>query len=330
VAVALARAGFRQVTTHATLLLVVAGNLPDIDVLAVVRGQLAAFEIHCGYTHSLIALPVVALIAVLLSSLLARERLPFVTAWLVTCVGVGSHLLLDWTGSYGIRALLPFSSRWFYLDLNGFYDGVILAALTLALVWPWFVDLVSSEIGRKKRIGGQGSAILILLFLGIYEGGRWTLHEQAVNELNSRIYDGEVPREVSALPEPNNPFEWTGIVETEDAFRMVSVKSLNFNDASDARVFHKPAQSPVYLAAKQLEAFRYMSYFARFPVWDIEPIMLHSDLGERLDMTDLRFGTPGSGEIHASALADAAGQIVESQFGFTTRAMDEMFANVGR
>jgi inner membrane protein len=327
VGVALSRAGLQRVTPHATLLLIISSNLPDIDILALAGGQLADLEIHRGYTHSLILIPLLAIVSALLTMVIGDQPVRFWRAFFVGCVGVGGHLLLDWTGSFGIRALLPFSSKWFYLDLNGFYDGVILTALALAFVWPWFVDLVSSEIGRNTKHRGQGSALFVLFFLMLYEGGRWTLHQRVLNDLNSRLYDGQVPLEVSALAEPNDPFHWTGIVETDDAFRMVRTGAIALINSTDARIFRKPRQNPVYLAVNRVEPFRYMAYFSRFPVWDFEPIKLASGLGERVEETDLRFGTPGAGEFHASALTDPVGRVLETEFGFTTREMDEMFAS---
>jgi hypothetical protein len=47
-------------------------------------------------------------------------------------------------------------------------------------------------------------------------------------------------------------------------------------------------------------------------------------------MTDLRFGTPGAGEFHASALADASGRVFETDFGFTTMEMDDLFQSGGQ
>jgi inner membrane protein len=330
VAVALSRSGLRRLTPHATLLLLISSNLPDIDILALGGGQLTDLEIHRGYTHALIAIPLLAIISVLLTAVIGEERIRYGAAFFIGCAGLGSHLLLDWTSSFGIRALLPFSSKWFYLDLNGFYDGVILTALALAFAWPSFVDLVSSEIGRNTKNRGQGSAIFMMLFLLIYEGGRFTLHQRVLNDLNSRLYDGQVPVEVSALAEPNDPLHWTGIVETPDAFRVVRTGALALNTSTDARIFRKPAKTVVYLSVMRTEPFRYMAYFSRFPAWDIEPIKLPGGLGQRVEMTDLRFGTPGAGEFHASALADARGRVLETDFGFTTREMDEMFQGSGR
>jgi inner membrane protein len=325
VAVALSRAGLQRIMPNATLLLIISANIPDIDLLSLAGGQLTDLELHRGYTHALIALPFLAIISALLTTVIAEERISLVKGFFVGCIGVASHLLLDWTSSFGIRPFLPFSSRWSYLDVNGFYDGIILAVLALAFIWPWFVDLVSSEIGRNTKHRGQGSAILALLFLLIYEGGRYSLHQRALNQLSSRLYDGQVPVAVSALAEPDDPLHWTGIVETVDAFRVVRTGALDLNDATDARIYRKPARSAAYLAAMKTAPFAYMAYFSRFPVWDIEPGRVSSGLGLRMDLTDLRFGTPGAGDFHASALADATGHILGTAFGFSTLEMDQLF-----
>jgi inner membrane protein len=326
VGVALARAGFQRVIPRATLLLILAANFPDIDVLSLGFGQLAYLENHRGYTHTFLALPVLALICVGLTALIGKRKLPVMKAWAAACVGVGSHLLLDWTNSYGVRPLLPFSSRWFYLDLNGLYDGVILMALGFALVWPLFVNLVSVEIGGGTKQTGRGSAIGVLLFILLFDCGRWSLHQGVLNLLNSRMYNGEAPVDVAALPESNNPFEWTGIVETESAFRIVKAGPLDLDSGSDARVFVKPQINSAYRAAMDCEPFRYMAYFSRFPVWEFDPVALGAGEGTLVDLTDLRFGTPGKGGFHASALLDVRGNVLKSDFGFTTDKLRAMSA----
>ena len=314
--VTLSRAGFNRVCPHATLLLILSANIPDIDVVALAGGQLSYLETHRGYTHTFLALPFLALVCVGLTALLTRTKLPLWNAWAVAGVGVASHLLLDWTNSYGVRPFLPFSSRWFYLDLNALYDVVMLAAMLLALALPWFVNLVGSEIGTPKKRSGQGSAIAVLLFLLLFECGRWSLHQSAVNELNSRIYDGEQPVSVAALPEPISPLHWTGVVETQDAFRLLPVYALGLDNGSDSRIFSKPEESAAYRSAKATEPFRYMSYFSRFPVWGFEPIELNAGVGKRVDLTDLRFGIPGRGGFHAIAVIDGAGRDEMSVFSF--------------
>jgi inner membrane protein len=314
VGVALSRAGFQRFGSSSAPLLILAATIPDIDVIAHVAGPLAALEYRCGYTHALLALPILALACAGMAALIPGKKLPLSKAWLIACVGVASHLLLDWTGSIGLRMLLPFSSRWFYLDLNASYDGAILLALGLALVWPWFVNLVSGEIGESAKNRGQGSALAVLLFLLVWEGARWSLHERALNGLNSRMYDGETATAVAALADPNNPLAWTGIVETTAAFRILKIGSLDIGDATDARISFKPEKSAAYLAAMNTEPFRYMAYFARFPIWRIEPAALDGGMGKALDMTDVRFEAQGT-RLSANAVTDDAGHLLFSNFG---------------
>lgn len=309
--VALSRAGLQRVSKHATWLLLTAAVIPDVDYLARAGGVLAELEWRHGYTHSLLAIPLLAAVCVGLIAAFRREALDWFSAWWIACIGVASHLLLDWTGSQGIRAGLPFSSKWFHLDWNGAWDGVILAGLALALIGPWFGNLISDEIGQSKRQRGQGIAILILTLLFCYEGVRWTLHERAVNQLNARLYgdDGEVPSRVAALPHAS-PFQWTGVVETSGAFRTLTVSSFDVGIENDARVFVKPEPNAALKAAATTEAISYMQYFARFPVWQAGPVTLDKGIGTLVELSDLRPGLP-----HASALIDPAGRILESGVG---------------
>ena len=315
VGVALSRAGLNKLHQNATLLLLIGANLPDIDLMSRVRGQLFESEIHNGYTHAIVALPVLALVCVGIAGMIRQERLPLIRSSLLALIGLASHLFLDCLDSFGIRLMLPFSSRWFYLDLNGSYDGVLLTALVIACLWPWFVSLVLGEIGPKIKPSGQGSAILVLSLFMAYEGARWSVHSQVVNGLSARLYDGEIPMGVAALADANNPFRWSGIIETEDAFRWTEVESIGFSGDVDARVFRKPATDKTYTNLMRYEPFRYMAYFSRFPVWDSEPFTMRSGVGQRITLSDLRFASSNIGNQQASALVDRNGMVLRTGFG---------------
>jgi inner membrane protein len=314
-ALALARAGLDRFTPRATLLLLISANIPDSDIVTLARGQLQYFESHRGYTHSFLFLPLLALLSVLLVAAIFRQKLPWTRAWLVCCAGVLSHLLLDWTNSYGVRPFIPFSSRWFYLDLNGLYDGVILTVLAVCLIWPLFSRLVSSEIGDRRR-AGRGNAILALSFFLLFDIGRAVLHTRAVAQLEARLYDGEPPVSVAALPQSLNPLRWRGIVETASSYRVVAVDTLGQLNSEGATVFYKAPESAPFQNALATRPFRYFRYFARFPVWAAEPVFLAAGTGKRLDLTDLRFGEPGSGSFHCIALTDPQAVVLQSWFTY--------------
>jgi inner membrane protein len=305
----LSRAGLRQFCPRAAILLLLSANVPDADILLAHRSELRYLEVHRGYTHSLPFLPAMAAICVLVTAAVFREKLPWARAWLLCCLGVGSHLLLDWTNSYGIRLLLPFSPRWFHLDLNGLYDVWILAALTFAALWPLFGALVSREIGDRKPVG-RGTAWFALAFFLVFDLGRGILHGRALAQMESRLYDDAPAVQTAALPNSFTPLEWTGVVETAKTYRLLRVNTAAQLDVSTGKIFYKPAITPGLKAAESLPAFRYFLYFARFPVWSELPVATASGEDRRFDLTDLRFGMPGRGSFHCIALEDSQDRVL--------------------
>lgn len=312
---ALSRAGLNRFCPRALLLLVLSANAPDIDILALASNPFRYFEVHRGYSHSLLGLPFMAALSVLVTAVVYRQGLPWLKAWLICCAGVGSHLLLDWTNSYGIRLLLPFSSRWFHLDINSLYDGWILAILVFGAIWPYFSRLVSGEIGSRAP-SGKGTAIFALCFFVLFDCARAILHAGAIGELQARVYDGAPPVEAAALPEPMTPLRWTGIVETTRDYRRMTVDVSAQLQPQNAEIFYKPALTPSLQRAEAAEPFRFFLYFARFPVWSQETVPLASGSGARLDLTDLRFGAPGRGSFHCIALENAQSRVLGTWLTF--------------
>ena len=312
---ALARAGLDRFSPRATLLLLLSVNAPDCDIVALARGQLAYLEAHRGYTHSLLFLPVLALVCVLVTAAVYREKLPWARAWVLCVIGLSSHLLLDWTNTYGIRPFLPFSSRWFHLDWNSLYDWSILTALGIALLWPLLSRLVSGEIGERSG-AGRGIARCALVFVVLFDAARATLHERAIEKLESRLYDGEPPVSVAALPMTFSPFRWNGIVETAGAYRAMPVDAGGALEMENAATFYKPPLTHALRNVGREEAFRFFLYFARFPVWSQEPVVWKNMEARRFELADLRFGAPGIGSFHCVAIVDRAGRVVESWFTY--------------
>ncbi|MFL6450625.1 MAG: metal-dependent hydrolase [Bryobacteraceae bacterium] len=312
---ALARAGLDRFSPRAAVLLVLSANAPDLDILFLTQGRLQYFEAHRGYSHSVLFLPFMALLAMLVTAAVFRQRLPWLKAWLICCAGVASHLLIDCTNSYGVRLSLPFSSRWYHADLNSLYDIWILIALFFGAVWPLFSRLVSTEIGVRPKTQ-RGAASFALAFFLAFDCGRAFLHNQAVAQLQSRLYDGEQAFRAAALPDPFSPMEWTGIVETERAFLRLPVHALGDLNLADGITFYKAEMTSALLNAKKRPEFAYMSYFSRFPVWSVAVLDTAPSKGQRIELTDLRFGSPGAGAFHCVAVVDAAGDVQNSWFTY--------------
>jgi inner membrane protein len=305
----LSRAGFRKLHPHATPLLVLAANSPDVDVISLAGGAGTYFQYHRGITHALVSVPVVALLPVAIVALIWRkERIRWLPAWLIAIAGIASHLLLDWTNPYGIRLFLPWSSEWPGLFITSVIDPWIWGTLLFAALMPLLGRLVSSEIGGKSG-SGAGLAIFGLLLIGAYDTTRYFLQHRATVVLDGQIYDGESPRRVTAYPDMLNPMLWHGIVETDTRFVSVLIHLTDERGQNETRVAFKPESSPAIQAAATEPQFVQLREFSRAMLWTTTPapgVEGNSEVIAR----DLFF------EFTARAIVDKSNHVLSSEFHF--------------
>ncbi len=332
----MSRSGIDRKVVRAAPLMMLAANAPDIDTVSIFGGPAKYLEWHRAYAHALVAAPLLALLAPLLLLVFVRQR---ITAWAYafSLAGVLSHLLLDWTNIYGIRMLLPFSARWLRLDTTDVIDPWIWAILLLAVAAPAFARMVSSEIASHSIKTGpkRGWAWFALIALIAYDGFRYVAHERALSVMGARLYNGTVPRRISAMPGPGaNPWRWKGIVEgaafaSSDApehmprpagFAIIVPVNLNepFDpDAgrTDYDASGDPAMGPAIAAARATPAFQTFARFDQLPFWKTTPL---AD-GTRVELIDLRFGTPQHPGFEASAKVDASGSVQDARITLGAR-----------
>jgi inner membrane protein len=315
----LSRVGLGRWTPRALPILLLAANAPDIDIVSAAGGSLNYLHYHRHLTHSLAAMPVLALLAVLVVRVASRKPVHWLGAFFAALIAVASHLLLDFTNSYGLRPWLPFSGEWLRLDLTAVIDIWIWAVLLLGIAGPFVARLVGSEVSSgtvREKNPGRGFAIFALAFLLLYNCGRGVLHARAVAELESRLYGGSsVPLRVAALPYPANPLRWRGLVETEDFYDVEDVNLAGEFDPTRGMIFHKPEPNPALEAARRTVAIQEFLRFARFPLWRITPVP-EPENGQRVEVLDMRFGTPLAPGFLASAVLDSSLRAVETSFTF--------------
>ena len=189
----LSRIGLKRWTPLATPILILAANAPDVDIVTAAGGSLNYLHFHRHLSHSLVAMPLMALLAVAVARLVGRKPVRWLGAFAIAMVAVATHLLLDLTNSYGVRLLLPFSSRWLRLDITNVVDVWIWSALLIGVAAPFLARLVGSEIAsaHAKPAGhGRVAAWCALAFLLLYNCGRAVLHARAVAIAEARIYEG--------------------------------------------------------------------------------------------------------------------------------------------
>lgn len=162
---ALSRAGLGKRTALATSTLVIANNLPDIDV-AVFATNTLAMSFRRGWTHGVLAqltLPLVLTGAMLVYDRYQAARPPGPPVrpgqiLLLSYLGVLLHVFMDLMNSYGVRLLMPFTEQWFYGDTLYIIDPWLY--LSLGLGW-W----LAKRTPRPARIGVTIAALYVVAML---------------------------------------------------------------------------------------------------------------------------------------------------------------------
>jgi inner membrane protein len=208
---ALGKAGLARRTTLGMSTLVIANNLPDIDV-AVFATNTLVMSFRRGWTHGVLAQAVLPL--ALAGSMLAYDRLvvqkkegapPPAKAGelaLLAYVGVLAHVFMDFLNSYGVRLLMPFSGRWFYGDALYIVDPW----LYVVLGGGWWLAVTRERRGsiraeRPARIAVAIAAAYMMVMLGSNVLARATVRDGLVRAGRP----AETPFMVT--PVINNPFK---------------------------------------------------------------------------------------------------------------------------
>jgi membrane-bound metal-dependent hydrolase YbcI (DUF457 family) len=296
---ALARAGRERLPRYGTAMLIVAGVAPDLDLVAYFGGPAAFLKFHRAVLHSVVDVFVlcccVAAAFYLWDRRVARRnsevdgrRLGFLAALAVCVASAGVHVLLDVASGIGVRLWWPIRGGWVAWDLLADFDVFILTLLVVGLLLPHFTRMVNEEIGEVSASApGRLAALVTLILLALYVGGREFLHARAVDLLLSRDYHGEPPERAEAFPSSSNPLEWRGVVATPTTVEELEISMLAGAafDPDQALAHYKPEDSPAITAAQNTDDAKLFLGYARFPLASVAP----RDDGFEVELRDLRF-----------------------------------------
>ena len=331
---ALARLGQQRLPRFGTAMLFVAGVAPDLDSASYLGGGGPFLRYDRTLFHSLLSSFVLAIalattfyfVALHRDGKTARlehsrlRRLNFGLAFLVCAIGIAAHLLLDLVSSVGVRLFWPFQARWFAFDLLQEFDIWILMFLVVGLLLPMLTGLVSEEIGeREKRNRGRGSAVAALALILVYVCGRGILHNRAIELLESHDYHGRVALAVGAFPNSTSPFEWRGVVSTDNTIEELAVPvglGREF-DPEHSATQYKPDDSPVLEAGEKTAATRRFLEYARFPLASV----VRTGNGYQFELRDARFATDDASPSNILARVRIGGDmhVLEQSFLFASR-----------
>jgi len=331
------RAGLNRKTALATATLTLAAEAADLDVFSRFGGSAFALNHHRGFTHSFLGIPIVAAAVVSFMYGIWRLRgrktrnpnLPprWGLLYAYACLAGLSHILLDYTNSYGIRPFWPFSERWYSWDIVYIYEPVILVALLLGLIVPSLFSLINQEISSRRAGGnappGRVAASLALLAVFALWGLRDYEHRRALAALDARNYQGVDATRVSAYSYPLNPFRWYAVAETPAFFATMDVNSLipEVDPNGNMQIRYKPEETPVTLAAKRSYLGRVYLSWAQYPITETEELIPGIDnhhAAYRVRFIDLRYAYPDEGSrppLGATVLLTSDLKVISERMG---------------
>jgi inner membrane protein len=298
---ALARAGGRRLPRFGATMMIVAGLAPDLDYVTYLAGPRAFLHLHRAALHSIagsmvITFAVAAAFCAIDRKYPQRKKsfsqviapLGFGAALATSGIGAAGHMLLDLASGIGVQLLWPFHTHWSGLEVIGDLDLWILLLLVCGLLLPLLFGLVSEEVGaRKKGPRGQVAALVTLALIAGYFGWRANLHSSAVDLLLSREYHGRIALSAAAFPDGSAPYQWRGVVETDNTMELVDVglgPHEEFDSARSQTIF-KPQPSPALAAGEDSAIAREFLVYAKVPFAQVRP----HEAGFQVEIHDLRF-----------------------------------------
>ena len=189
-----------------------AAAAPDLDFVLAFVSPLVYLEQHRGPTHSVVLLPLWALLLSWLLAGILREPRGWRALYGVTALALGAHILGDLITSFGTIVFSPVSDgryAWgttFIIDL--WFTGIILAGLIASIAW------------RRSRLPAMAAGLVLASYVGFQALQKERALDYA-REYAAR--QGWAGVELAAIPRAVSPFNWTVYASDEAAHRFAHV-----------------------------------------------------------------------------------------------------------
>lgn len=279
------RAGLRHAAPFATATLMIAANLPDLDVL-VLATDTPSVEFRRGWTHGVLGqllLPV-ALAGVILYFARRRDRglnaaRTFVALLGLAYLGTYSHVFLDWLNTYGVRLLAPVDWTWFYGD-------------TLFIIDPWLWVTLGAGVWLSRRSGSPGAARTAMVVASVYIAGMMVSANTAranVLDVWSAAHGGTMPAGLMVGPVAGNPLARQVIIDAGDHYELGRFTWLPPRVELAAEDLPKNDRLPAVASARQTPRMRSYLVWSRFPFYEVQ----EEAAGTRVSLGDVRFSSAG-------------------------------------
>jgi len=184
-----AKAGLERLSPYATVVCLASANAADADFVSLFFGdRWTLLQHHRGITHSIVGTIAIGLLIPILSFAIERiiasltnhkTRIRFGGLLVASLIAAATHPVMDWTNNYGVRPLLPWSSRWFYGDLVFIVDPYLWLVLGGAMflltstsksktvAWATLATLVTALMVLASRNPDAGPAVKTAVIIWI-------------------------------------------------------------------------------------------------------------------------------------------------------------------
>jgi inner membrane protein len=203
----------RRSIPWAGLLGALSGMAPDLDVLVrSTNDPLLFLEYHRQFSHSLIFIPMGALLCAALSYPLVRRKLAFRQAFVYCLIGYATHGLLDCSTSYGTQLFWPFSDLRVAWNIVSVVDPLFTLPLLL---------LVALASRRRAQGFARLACVWALLYLAVGLGQRERAESFGHHLAEQR---GHRPENIEAKPAFGNLLLWKTIYESDEHYHVDAVR----------------------------------------------------------------------------------------------------------
>ena len=267
---ALAECGFAKRSRFATAAMVIAANIPDVDVAYIFGGELSALPGRRGWTHSVPALalwPFVVVGGVLLWQRFVKRQPPasapplnLALLLVGSAIAVLSHPSLDWLNEYGVRVLMPWSDRWFYGDTLFIVDLFLL--LLFGGGW-WLARLRRRRDWPHPALPALTAVALALLYTAVMK----VQSERSRAVVEAALGSGPLNRRQLMIgPLPLTMRTRSALIVTDSGYVLRNVHAgLRVSLGDVTEFLPTNAAHPLSRAAMATDAYRRFMRWSRFP-----------------------------------------------------------------
>jgi len=289
-------------------LCIVAATIPDIDILSGWLGPEFYLLHHRGLTHSLFALPLLALLLAWAARRLGAE-VPLRRGFLAACLALAGHLFLDVVTAFGTQLFAPFSDA--RVSLEGLY--VIDPPFTAALLALAFLARARSPWPRERKTRAALAGLVLLLLYPVLGNVLRTDMQARYQELLTRR--GEAYDRVAVTPDALAPHYWKVVVESGPDMLVTTANPLDIAASYPVLHLKRADREELRRLGKQASIFGTFAWFAKFPF--AEPAPVGASATRYADASFLNSGPVlralfGDAAVFAefTAIVDSAGRLM--------------------